>query len=385
MLFISLLALAAWIYLLGGRGGFWLTPKYDDLSPQPAATEWPPIVAVVPARDEAANVADSVRSILTQPYPGDLSMILIDDQSADSTAQLATEAAAAIGASQRFTIISGSELPSGWTGKLWAVKQGLDAAATRRPVPAFVLLTDADIVYSGDVVMRLVARAQADGLSMASVMARLRCESRAERFLIPAFIFFFEMLYPFAWVRQRANRVGAAAGGCILARWESLRAVGGIESIRGALIDDCTLGARLKMQGPVWLGFSPHVRSVRASDRIGDIGHMVSRTAYAQLRYSPLLLLATMIGMVLIYLMPVALTLLSHGWVQILSAISWACMALAFQPTLRYYERSPLWGLALPAIALVYMTFTLNSAYQHLRGRGGMWKGRAQADVSRAQ
>jgi len=382
---IASLSLAIWVYLLAGRGGFWLTSRYDDLAPQPAAKAWPDIVAVVPARDEADSIKACIGSILTQPYPGKFSVVLIDDQSRDGTAALAGQVAAEVGASERLTVIEGRTLPAGWTGKLWAVKQGLDIVASRASLPTYVLLTDADIVYSGDVVMRLVARAEAEQLTMASVMADLRCESFAERSLIPAFIFFFQMLYPFSWVRQPASRTGGAAGGCLLARWSALRDAGGIEAIRGSLIDDCALGAKLKEQGPVWLGFSPHVKSIRASDRFGEVGRMISRSAYAQLHYSPILLVLTLIGLGIIYLAPVPLALLGHGWTAAFGALSWLAMALAFQPTLRYYQRSPLWGLALPAIALAYMAFTLNSAYQHWRGRGGFWKGRAQAHVPQSR
>lgn len=384
-LIIAAIGLAIWVYLIAARGEFWRTPKFDDLAPAPGFMKWPSIAVVVPARDEAEGVARCVTSILSQPYPGQLSMVLVDDQSQDGTAQIAADAAAAIGASERLTVLSGRPLPSGWTGKLWAVKQGLMQVESGPALPDYVLLTDADIVYSGDVLMRLVARAQNERLAMTSVMAKLRCESFAEKYLIPAFIFFFEMLYPFAWVRSRTRATGGAAGGCILARWDALKNAGGIDAIRGSLIDDCALGARLKTQGPVWLGFSQNVASVRASDTIGDVGQMISRSAYAQLRYSPLLLAGTIIGMVIVYLAPVAITLFGHGLAAAFAATAWLLMALAFQPTLRYYNQPALWGPALPAIALAYMVFTVNSALQHSQGRGGMWKGRAQAQASNPQ
>jgi len=384
-LIIAAIALAIWVYLIAGRGEFWRTPKFDDLAPAPGFMNWPSIAVVVPARDEAAGVGRCVTSILSQPYPGTLSMVLVDDQSQDGTAQLADEAAAAIGASDRLTVLSGRPLPSGWTGKLWAVKQGLTLVEGRSTQPDYVLLTDADIVYSGDVLMRLVARAQNERLAMTSVMAKLRCESFAEKYLIPAFIFFFEMLYPFAWVRNPARATGAAAGGCILARWDALKNAGGIDAIRGSLIDDCALGARLKTQGPVWLGVSQNVISVRASETVGEVGQMISRSAYAQLRYSPAVLIGTIVGMVIVYLAPVAIALLGHGLAAVFAATAWLLMALAFLPTLRYYGQPVLWGPALPAIALAYMVFTVNSALQHFQGRGGMWKGRAQAQVSSPQ
>lgn len=384
-LVIAAVALAIWVYLIAGRGDFWRTPKFDDLAPAPGFMNWPSIAVVVPARDEAAGVGGCVTSILSQPYPGELSLILVDDQSQDGTAEIATKAAALIGASDRLTVLSGRPLPSGWTGKLWAVKQGLTQVESRAALPEYVLLTDADIVYSGDVLMRLVARAQNERLAMTSIMAKLRCESFAEKYLIPAFIFFFEMLYPFAWVRSRTRATGAAAGGCILARWDALKGVGGIDSIRGSLIDDCALGAQLKTQGPVWLGFSQNVNSVRASDTVSDVGQMISRSAYAQLHYSVVLLIGTVLAMSIVFLAPVVVALFGHGLAATFAAAAWLLMALAFQPTLRYYGQSALWGPALPAIALAYMVFTVNSALQHFQGRGGMWKGRAQAQVSNSQ
>jgi len=216
-------------------------------------------------------------------------------------------------------------------------------------------------------------------------MARLRCESFAERFLIPAFIFFFQMLYPFSWVARRDRATAAAAGGCILARWRALRDAGGIDAVRGSLIDDCAVGGLLKSRGPVWLGFSRDVRSVRVSEHFAEVGQMISRSAYAQLKYSPLLLAGTLLGMAVVYLAPVALALTGPLHPRLLALAAWALMTVAFQPTLRYYRRSPIWGLFLPAIAFTYLTYTMNSAYQFYRGRGGLWKGRVQANVSGAR
>lgn len=382
LLLVAAIGCAAWIYLVGFHGGFWITSRYNDLAAPPVRQSWPDVVAVIPARDEAESIGRSIRSLLGQPYGGRLSAVLVDDQSSDGTAALATAAAAEIGAADRLTVISGRTPPAGWTGKLWALKQGLSRVEEREVAPTYVLLTDADIVYSGDVVARLVARAEAGNLAMASIMARLRCVSFAERFLIPAFIFFFQMLYPFSWVAREDRTTAAAAGGCLLARWTALYEAGGIDAIRGSLIDDCATGALLKTYGPVWLGFSSDVVSVRASKTFEDVGSMISRSAYAQLRYSPLLLAGTVLAMTVVYLAPVYLALAGHGDVRWLALASWALMAFAFQPTLRYYQRSPFWGLALPAIALVYLLYTIMSAYQFYRGRGGMWKGRAQANLS---
>jgi hopene-associated glycosyltransferase HpnB len=213
-------------------------------------------------------------------------------------------------------------------------------------------------------------------------MVKLRCESLAERASIPAFVFFFQMLYPFAWVNRPQGRVAAAAGGCMLLRADALARAGGIEIIRGALIDDCALARALKPHGPIWLGLTTRLRSLRPCAAFADIRRMVARSAYAQLRYSPLLLIGTAAGMILTYFVPPVMALLGTGIARVLGVAAWGLMALAFQPTLRLYARSPLWGIALPAVALQYLIFTLDSAYQHMRGRGGTWKGRAQASAS---
>jgi len=378
------MVLAIWLYLVAARGGFWLAAQRDDESPAWSGGSdgsWPVIAAVIAARDEAACVAQTISSLLRQNYAGAYDVILVDDESRDATAQVAREAAAALGAAARLTVLSGAALPAGWTGKLWAQHQGVELADHRPQPPAYLLFTDADIVFAPDALQNLVARAQAGGFILTSLMAKLRCESFAERMFIPAFIFFFQMLYPFAWANDRRRPTAAAAGGCMLVRRASLRDAGGMAAIRGALIDDCALAKNLKERGPIWIGLTERVHSSRAYPAIDDIRRMVSRTAYAQLRYSPLLLAGTILGLAMTYLAPVALALLATGAAQFLGIFTWVLMAFAFRPTLRFYRMSMLWGPALPAIAAMYMAFTVDSAYQHARGRGGMWKGRAQADV----
>jgi hopene-associated glycosyltransferase HpnB len=379
---IASMVLAIWLYLLLGRGAFWLGGERDEAIT--GQGPWPAITAVIPARDEAECVGETVASLLRQDYPGEFSMILVDDQSRDGTAQVARDAALALGAADRLTVLSGQALPAGWTGKLWAQSQGVEAAEAAPHPSDYLLFTDADIVYAPDELTKLAARAQSGRYVLTSLMAKLRCESFAERMFIPAFIFFFQMLYPFAWANDPRRASAAAAGGCMLVRRETLRATGGMASIRSALIDDCALAKSLKAYGPIWIGLTDGVRSARAYPAIEDIRSMVSRTAYAQLRYSPLLLAGTVLGLTIAYLAPVLLAVFAAGWAQILGIAAWLLMALAFQPILRFYRVSPLWGLALPAIAATYMAFTVDSAYQHARGRGGMWKGRAQANLKDA-
>jgi hopene-associated glycosyltransferase HpnB len=377
---IASTVLAIWLYLLVGRGLFWLGRERDDRT-APAQGPWPPVMAVIPARDEAECVGDTVALLLRQDYPGQFRVILVDDQSQDGTAGVAHAAATALNAADRLTVISGRSLPAGWTGKLWAQSQGVEAAEAAAEPPDYILFTDADIVYVPDELRKLVARARAGGTVLTSLMAKLRCESFAERMFVPAFIFFFQMLYPFAWANDPRRGTAAAAGGCMLVRRDALRAAGGMASIRNALIDDCALAKRLKAHGPIWIGLTEGVQSVRAYPAIADIRKMVSRTAYAQLQYSPLILAGTVLALAVTYLLPVLLAIFAGGWAQILGLAAWLLMALAFQPIVRFYRASPLWGLALPAIAATYMAFTLDSAYQHARGRGGMWKGRAQANL----
>ncbi len=380
MLIIAALALAIWLYLLLFRGGFWLS-NVGDVSVDPRMlpaplTDYPRIVAVVPARNEADSIAASLDSLLKQAYPGSFSIVLVDDNSEDATAEIARRLAQDHPGSP-LTILSGAPLPHGWTGKLWAVRQGIAEAAKSNP--DYLLLTDADIVYEPGVLSWLAGHSVRGNYVLTSLMAKLRCQSLAERSCIPAFIYFFQMLYPFAWVNDPRRSMAAAAGGCMLVRADALAQAGGIDAIRDALIDDCTLGQALKRQGPIWLGLTDRVHSIRVSDKFADIHAMVSRSAYAQLRYSPLLLAGTVAGMLLTYLAAPAAILSGIPAAQALGLATWGLMAATFWPTLRFYGLSPLWGLALPAIAGAYMAFTISSAIQHSLGRGGRWKGRSQA------
>jgi hopene-associated glycosyltransferase HpnB len=375
---LALFSCCIWAYLLCARGGFWRGAQRDDAQ-APSESEdapWPRVVAVMPARDEAEVIGASVGSLLRQDYRGRLTVIVVDDHSSDGTAAAACRAAAEGNASDRVTVLAAPSLPDGWTGKLWAVHHGVSQALSGSDPPDYLLLTDADIHYAEDTLTDLVRRGVGGRLLLTSLMARLHCQSFSERALIPAFVFFFQMLYPFAWVNRAERRMAAAAGGCMLVQRRALQAAGGIEAIRGELIDDCALARLLKPHGPIWLGLSVRVRSIRANASLSEIRRMVVRSAYAQLRFSPWLLAGTSAAMAVTYLAPPALAVLSSGAPQLLGALAWALMALALQPTLRLYALSPAWGLALPAIAAAYMAFTLDSAYQHLRGRGGAWKGR---------
>ena len=376
---LAFIPLVAWIYLLIGRGMFWLCAEHDDrAAPSAMPDVWPSVAIVVPARDEADVIARSIGALTAQDYPGRVRIVLVDDQSSDGTAVAARAAADAAGAGDRLQVLNGRPLPSGWTGKLWALSQGIEEASRGTP-PDYLLLTDADIGHDGGNLRRLIARAEAGGLTLASLMVRLHCRTWPERLMIPAFVFFFQMLFPFGWVNDPRSRVSAGAGGCMLVRRQALEAVGGIASVRTEIIDDCALAGRLKQQGPIWLGLTTHAASLRPYTTLGEIGRMISRSAYAQLGYSPWLLIGTVLGMALIYLAPSAIALFGHGPAQLAALGAWLVMAIAFQPMLRLYRCSPLWGLALPLIGALYTAFTVQSALEVWRGRGGMWKGRAQA------
>ncbi len=376
---LALAALAAWLVLLFARGGFWRADQNlpgDDSAP----AEWPAVAVVIPARDEAETIGQAVRSLLDQEYPGACHVFLVDDGSSDGTAHAALEAA---DSDPRLTVVTGRELPQGWTGKLWAVSQGLDYAATDLPTAAYVLLTDADVVHDRAKLRQLVTAAEAGGLDMVSLMVRLNAESAWEKLLIPAFVFFFQMLYPFPWVNDPGRATAGAAGGCMLVRRAALERAGGIAAIRDRIIDDCALAALIKRNGPIWLGLTDTTRSLRAYPGLGGLAglwRMVARTAFVQLGHSPLALAGTLFGMALIFLWPPLAALWGALDLDLPLALSgaagWALMTVAYQPTLARYGLSPWLGLLLPVAALLYALMTFDSARRHWSGQGAAWKGR---------
>lgn len=336
------------------------------------------MIGVVPARDEAGVVGQAITSLLKQEFPGQLEVILVDDHSSDGTAEAAREAAAKAGAGDRLNVIAAGPLPEGWTGKLWAIAEGLKLASARRA--DYFLLTDADVVHAPQNVVGLVARAETEDLDLTSLMVKLECRTPAERAMIPAFLFFFLKLYPPAWIASANRRTAAAAGGCVLIRPAALERLGGIVSIRGELIEDCALARGVKRRGgKIWMGLASKTRSLRQSQSFGDIWRMIARTAFTQLRYSVWLLAGTILGMAVLYLAPVLLLLSGDRMAFALGLAAWLLMTLAFLPSLRFYGRSILWGPALPLVACFYLGATLDSAIRYWAGRGGVWKGRAQA------
>jgi len=376
---VAFLALGVWVYLAVGRGAFWRCAERDDATPE-APAAWPRVAVVIPARDEAEGIGACVESLIGQDYPGPFKVVVVDDNSSDGTAAAARHAAARCGGADRLTVLSGAPLPRGWTGKPWALRQGIASVAGESPAPHYILLCDADIVFAPSMLRWLAAFAVARGTVLTSLMVKLGCASLVERALIPAFIFFFQMLYPFAWVNRRDYASAAAAGGCMLIHATTLVEAGGIDAIRNALIDDCALARLLKTRGPIWLGLTERVASIRRYPRWADVAGMVTRSAYAQLGYSPILLAATVGGLALAFVVPPAAALAGSDAARFCGIAAWAIMSMLLRPSLRLYGLTPLWGVALPAIACAYLAFTVDSALQFMRGRAGRWKGRFQAE-----
>ncbi|GAX43919.1 glycosyl transferase family protein [Tolypothrix sp. NIES-4075] len=464
---VMLLSLVIWIGLLTLRGQFWRTDQRLEVG-ETMLESSPTVCAVIPARNEADLLPVSLRSLLRQDYHGSFTVFLVDDHSTDGTPDIAEGVACALNKSQQLQIISAQTLPPGWTGKLWAMEQGIQAVETRNVAslqkPDYFLLTDADIEHDIANLRRLVAKAEQDNLDLVSVMVRLRCKSFWEQLLIPAFVFFFQKLYPFRWVNDPNNTTAAAAGGCILIRREALNRIGGIKAVRHALIDDCALASAVKRKrggvgeggmgrqgdlgtrrlgdketwrqgdletrrlgdncfspfgrasrlnagnprtaldspspplsippspypplphsstpstGRIWLGLSTKTRSLRPYPSLATIWDMVARSAYTQLNYSPLLLILTLVGMILIYMVPplgIIWGALMGNWGIVFTAfLTWLLMSLAYLPTIRFYK-CPVWLVfCLSAIAFLYTLMTLDSALRHWQGRGGAWKGR---------
>jgi hopene-associated glycosyltransferase HpnB len=399
MLALSIACTAAavvWAYLVLGHGGYWRTGQ--RLPPSGAAGDlarWPDVVAVIPARNEAAMLPAVLPTLLGQDYPGALTVILVDDCSTDGTAEVAAALAGGrAGQPDRpgraLRVVAGAPLPPGWAGKVWAMAQGLAAAGDG--TKGYVLFTDADIAWETSALRTLVRAAEHDDRDLLSQMALLRTATRWERVVVPAFVYFFAQLYPFARVNSVRSRTSAAAGGCMLVRREALARSGGLAPISGARIDDVALGQEIKRQGGrCWLGLSTAVVSVRPYPRLADLWHMVARSAYIQLRYSPWLLAGTVAGLAFLYLLPPAgaiagLAGLAAGAASAATALTagaglagWALMSLTFVPMLRLYRLSPLRAPGLPLIAMLYAAMTVDSARRHYAGRGAEWKGRTDA------
>jgi hopene-associated glycosyltransferase HpnB len=403
----AVLAAIAWVYLLVGRGGFWRTDqRLPAGDPRRQPERWPSVVAVVPARDEAAILPLTLPSLLAQEYPGEFSVLLVDDGSTDGTGERAVALGGGAGAASvaPIRVVPAGPTPPGWAGKVHAMAAGLRAAGECD----YVLFTDADIGYAPGTLTALVRAALAGDRALVSQMALLRADTGWERLVVPAFVYFFAQLYPFRWVNRPGSRTAAAAGGCMLVRRAALAAAGGLAPISGARIDDVALGRLLK-RGPgrarCWLGFSTEVRSRRPYPRLAGLWDMIARSAYVQLRYSPVLLGLTLVGLLWLYAVPpvaavaglAALAGLGAGvglgagaglaavWCAAAGLAGWLLMSVSFLPVLRLYRLGGWRAPVLPVIALLYAAMTADSARRHYAGRGGEWKGRTVPAGRRAQ
>ena len=365
-----------WTYLLLGRGWFWRIRKLV-LPSEAAAGIMGRVAVIVPARNEVEVIGRSIGSLLSQTGLEHIHIFLVDDGSDDGTAEAARMAAGKAGKDDCLTVIQGQPLPPGWTGKLWALHQGVQQA--RILGPRFYLFTDADIVHPADSIATLAALADGGAYDLASLMVRLRCQTVPERLLIPAFVFFFFKLYPPAWIASDRHATAGAAGGCILIHPQALEGADGLEAIRGEIIDDCALARAVKRSGgKVWLGLAGETASIRAYGSFANVGRMISRSAFNQLRHSTLLLLAALLGLAITYLLPPALLFSSQEIPVALGAGAWLAMTAAYLPMVRYYRLHPLWALTLPLAAIFYMGATAHSAVRYWSGQGGEWKGRVQ-------
>jgi hopene-associated glycosyltransferase HpnB len=371
----GLVTVCIWLYLLVAHGRFWMVWRLGTRVAPPLESGL--IAAIIPARDEAHVIGRSVSSLLQQSYAGPIRVFVVDDNSTDPTAAAAHEAAAGSPLVDAVTVIKGKPLPPGWSGKLWAMQQGIEHALLLQP--RFLLLTDADIQHSPQNIATLVAVAERGGYDLASFTVKLHCRTAVEKLLIPAFVFFFFMLYPPEWIRDPRRTTAGAAGGCMLIRPAALARAGGIAAIRSAIIDDCALAAAVKRSGgKLWLGLTPDTCSLHTYGSFSEIDRMIARTAFNQLRHSVWLLIGALAGLAFIYLLPLVLVTSASRPLVTLGAVAYVLMFVGYLPIVRFYGLNVLWALTLPFSATFYMWATVHSALKYWSGRGGEWKGRAQ-------
>jgi hopene-associated glycosyltransferase HpnB len=371
---VATLTTVTWSYLALARGSFW---RIESAKPDASdkAGFFGGVVAVVPARNEAELIGPVITSLLNQRVA--MPVVLVDDESTDGTADVARRASEEAGKADALIVFQSKPLPAGWTGKLWAMHQGIERA--RALNPAWLMLADADVLHDPETVANLGLIASDGHYDLVSFMVKLQCESLPEKLLIPAFVYFFFMLYPPAWIRATRRSTAGAAGGCMLVRANTLERAGGLQSIRGAVIDDCSMARLLKKHdGRLWIGLTDQSQSLRRYETFSEIEHMVSRTAFNQLQHSSLLLLCTIAGMVITYLAPPLLLLTRSRLTIVMGTAAWAAMTMTYSAMVRYYRLNPAWALTLPLAALFYLGATMHSAVKYWNGTGGDWKGRVQ-------
>ena len=369
-----ILSLIIWVFLIFFRGNFWLADQMLEADVMQLET-WPSIAVVIPARNEEKYISATLQSLMAQKYPGEIDITVVNDNSTDNTVEAITRIK-----NERIVLSNGSDLPEGWTGKLWALSQGVNLSIRKNPSVDFYLFTDADIEHSQETLKIMVTKAERENLQLVSLMVLLNCRNIWEILLIPAFVFFFQKLYPFQWINNPKKPTAGAAGGYILVRRSALEAAGGIDAVRGEIIDDCAISRVIKQNGSIWLGLTRNVKSLRSYIRLSEIWKMVTRTAFDQLNYSVTVLLVTIIGMIIIYLVPpfaVVWGLVFNDNLSLsLGVLCWVIMAIAYLPTQRPYQR-PFWEtLILPVAAFLYSLMVIDSAKRHWTKRYPSWKGR---------
>ncbi len=373
----------AWVILVFFRNGFWRCDQRLASALKPP-TIWPSVVALVPARNEEDSIAACLQSLAAQSYDGKFSVVIVNDNSTDRTSSVARRAARDAGVKPQIWIIDAPPLETGWAGKLWALQHGIAALPSGVDAPDYLWLTDADVLHSADALTKLVAKAEQDGLAMVSLMVRLACESFWERLLVPAFIFFFQMLYPFRAVNSENSKVAGAAGGCILLKRAALEEAGGLAAMKDRLIDDCALARIIKQNGsPIWLGLAEHSRSLRRYIELSEFWHMVARSAFVQLRHSTFLLALSVAGMVVSFIAAplIVVSYPLHGGLAaaVLASASWFAMTLCILPCLQYHKLNAAYATLLPVAAVLYLGMTLHSAFRYWFGTGSDWKSRTYA------
>lgn len=393
---LGLLSTAGWVYMAFYRGWFWRTDVrltgYARLRGR-----WPRVAVIVPARNESGVLPQTLASLLKQDYPGAFHVYVVDDSSTDSTGDTASNIAQFNELTHKLTVTKAKPLPDGWAGKVWAMQQGLDATVGFRA--RYLLLTDADIVHPADSMRKLVSQSVDDEFDIVSVMAKLPTNAGWERFLLPAFVYFFSMLYPFKWVSSASKRTTAAAGGCLLIRRTALDTAGGFKAISDRVIDDCSLAKAVRDSGGrSWLGYADGVESVRGYGSLGEIWRMVTRSAYDQLRYSPLLLVGTLLGLGVLFAAPVLAAVTGAvvvagdwpggvaAWTALVSGIAaWEIMSNTYAPVLKMHGLTRERGLLLPFAAIMYLAMTVDAARRHHFGGGVAWKGRPVVRAKEAE
>ena len=399
---VGLLSLLIWLGVLLHPARPWdFQPVGDDEPFPPSLAPWPAVCILVPARNERDSLPETLPSLLTQEYPGEFAVVVVDDRSQDGTAEIARAIAKKCGTEERLAVITGAPLPPGWVGKVWALEQGASFCGVggREPSqlkiskPEYLLLTDADIRHAPDSLRRLVAESQGERLALNSRMARLRCVSGPERLLIPPFVFFFNLLYPMRQVNNPRHAMAGAAGGCVLLQTAALERAGGFSCIKNCIIDDVSLARQIKrVDAPIRLALSRReVESRRAYDSLHTIWVMVRRTAFTELQYSWVRLLGTLVGMALMFVVPPLWTIGGVGillaeWgspitetsllvcASLIGLAAWTIMALVYRPAVRFFQLSPMWCWLLPVAGVLYEGMTLDSAMRYVTGKHIGWR-----------